>query len=188
MDYKAVLLRVKNMVLSPAKEWEDVKSNVPSSSEAISMYAIPVIGLLSLASFLGVLINNQGVNFQFALVEAIVTFCGAYFSIYVAGFILGELHEVLAIEKDKQAILKYIPFAYSVFYLIIFITELIPELFFIKILILYTVYLVWEQASVIFNFEENDRVKYTAVYSLVILAVPALLFKIMTFLVQNVTL
>lgn len=188
MDYKAVLLRVKNMVLAPGKEWEDVKSNVANSSEAISNYAIPVIGLLSLASFLGVIINNQGVNFQYALVEGIVTFCGAYFSIYVAGFILGELNETLSIDKDKKAIMKYLPFAYSAFYLIIFITELIPELFFLKILILYTVYLVWEQAAVVFNFEENQRVKYTVIYSFVILAVPALLFKLMTFLVQNVTL
>ena len=154
----------------------------------VSITIIPVIGLLSLASFLGVIINNQGVNFQYALVEAIVTFCGAYFSIYVAGFILGELSETLSIEKDRQTIIKYLPFAYSAFYLTIFVTELIPELFFLKVLILYTVYLVWEQAAVVFNFEENQRVKYTAIYSLVILAVPALLFKLMTFLVQNVTL
>lgn len=188
MDYKVVLLRLKNLVLSPAKEWEEIKTNVVNNTDSINLFAIPVIGLLSLASFLGVIINNQGINFQYALVEAIVTFTSAYFSIYVATFFIGELSGVLGIAKDRVQIMKFLPYAYSAYYVILLITELIPELFFIKILVLYTFYLVWEQASVIYSIGENDRVKFTVIYSLVLLFIPGILGWFMKFLVQNISL
>lgn len=188
MDYKVVLLRLKNMVLSPAKEWEEIKSGVTNNTDSINFFAIPIIGLLALASFLGVLLNNQGINFQYALVEAIVTFTSAYFSIYVAAFAIGELSSTLGIAKDRQQIMKFLPYAYSAYYIIVLVTELIPELFFIKILVLYSFYLVWEQSSVIYAIAENDRVKFTVIYTLILLIIPGVLGWFMKFLVQNISL
>ena len=52
---------------------------------------------------------------------------------------------------------------------------LLPEFFFLRIFILYTFYIVWEGAGPYMQVEENERLKFAGIATVVILLTPAVI-------------
>lgn len=50
-------------------------------------------------------------------------------------------------------------YSFTVIYVLKVVAAVIPSLFFLQILDVYTVYIVWEGCRVIFNIDENERGK-----------------------------
>jgi len=62
------------------------------------------------------------------------------------------------------------------------ITTIIPSLFFLQILNIYTIYIVWDGCRVIFNINEDERGKIMLLISLSIIFTPAIINKIVLFM------
>ena len=52
---------------------------------------------------------------------------------------------------------------------------LLPEFFFLRIFILYTFYIVWEGAGPYMQVEENERLKFAGITTVIILLTPAVI-------------
>jgi hypothetical protein len=65
---------------------------------------------------------------------------------------------------------------------------LLPEFFFLRVLVLYTFYMIWEGAPIYMGVSDNERLKYTSIASAIILIVPVAVEKVVVMLMPGLKL
>lgn len=110
--------RVKNLLLSPAKEWEVIKSESWSVSDLFTKYAIILAAIPVVAGFLGY--SLFGISFGFGTIKlpfgtsltwAVLTYVLSLAGIFVLGFIIDALAPSFGSTKDMPASLKVAVFS-----------------------------------------------------------------------------
>src|SRR5690554_3216061 len=76
--YRNLMHRVKNLVLQPRSEWTTVRGERKNLNEVLSEFSLPLISLVTLATFLNILVNHQGFNFELALKHAALIFTSLF--------------------------------------------------------------------------------------------------------------
>lgn len=185
MELKNILVRAKNMVLFPGKEWIAILESEEQGLKAVNLFALPLIALCTAAAFLGDLVM-MGFNFEHALIKGILTFGSSYVGLFLAMAIIQFLAPKFNVTQDRNKILTLVVYASTIFFVVEFVTHLIPELFFLKILALYLAFVVWEGVTPVFGLEESQKGGFVVFCSFVILASPALSNYLLTFLLPNV--
>lgn len=110
--------RVKNLLLSPAKEWEVIKSETWTTAELFTKYAIILAAIPAVAGFLGY--TFFGLSYGFgtyklgigtSLTWAILTYIFSLVGVFVLGFIIDALAPSFGSTKDMVASLKVAVFS-----------------------------------------------------------------------------
>lgn len=186
MDIKNILIRTKNLLISPDKEWSMILSDDDKGFKAVNNFALPLIALCTGAAFIGELISTTGVNFEQALIAGILSFFSSYVGIYLAMGIIRFFAPRFGVAQDTKTILTLVVYASAVYFVVEFITKLIPDLFFLRILALYLAYVVWEGVVPIMKVEDKHKGGFVLFCSFAILASPILSGYLLTFLLPNV--
>lgn len=110
--------RVKNLLLSPAKEWEVIKGETWTTAELFTKYAIILAAIPAVAGFLGY--TFFGLSYGFgtfklgigtSLTWAILTYIFSLVGVFVLGFIIDALAPSFGSTKDMVASLKVAVFS-----------------------------------------------------------------------------
>lgn len=110
--------RVKNLIVSPAKEWEVIKGETWTVAELFTKYAILLAAIPAVAGFLGY--SFFGISYGFgsyklgfgtSLTWAILTYVLTLAGVYVLGFIIDALAPSFGSTKDMVASLKVAVFS-----------------------------------------------------------------------------
>lgn len=183
---KIILDHLLLLIFAPAKGWKRiVRENKP---EAVirSNFVFPLIGLVALSSFLG-LVFTEGL--QIALKAACVSFVSYFMSFFVTSFLVNEIVPRFGIEKNMPRMQIFVGFSSCILYVLNIIIELrfLPEFFFLQIFVLYTLYVVWESVGTYFKeITEEVRTPFTLLLSFLILLSPILIKKVLCFLMPGI--
>ena len=110
--------RVKNLLLSPAKEWEVIKGETWTTADLFTKYAIILAAIPALAGFLGY--TFFGLSYGFGTIKlgfgtsltwAILTYILSLVGVFVLGFIIDALAPSFGSTKDLVASLKVAVFS-----------------------------------------------------------------------------
>jgi hypothetical protein len=110
--------RVKNLLLSPAKEWEVIKGETWAVADLFTKYAILLAAIPAVAGFLGY--SFFGISYGFgtyklgfgtSLTWAILTYVLTLAGIFVLGFIIDAVAPSFGSTKDMVASLKVAVFS-----------------------------------------------------------------------------
>ena len=98
--------RVKNILVSPATEWDVISTETPDVNKIFTSYVIPLAGVAAIAAFIGygliginmLGIQMKGVNygFYYALNSFIVSIC----SVFLTAFVVDALAPSFNSEKN----------------------------------------------------------------------------------------
>lgn len=141
--YRNLMLRAKNLVLQPRSEWATVRSERKNLNEVLSEFSLPLISLVTLATFLNILVNHQGFNFELALKHAALIFTSLFGGLYLAWLLLKTVRSATGVLGDKNQIFELAAYASGLWYLILLLTALVPELTMLNFLALYSFYIMW---------------------------------------------
>lgn len=186
MNYRALFIRIKNLIVSPSSEWTVIAEEELTGVNVVHKYALPLIAFCSLAAFLGTAIYLEGFNVEESLKKALLIFCSLFFSVYVS---MGALYYAMprfGLNQNRDLVFKFVAYSSTVIFAVKFVTELIPELFFLKILVLYTAYIVWEGVTPIFNIDEKFKPGFVTLASLILIAGNYLVLKFLHLLLPGV--
>lgn len=186
MKYRALFIRVKNIIVSPSTEWKAIADDELTGVNVVHKFALPLIGLCSLAAFIGTAIYLEGFNAEESLKKALLIFCSLFFSIYVSMAVIYYLQPRFNLKQNRDLVFKFVTYSSTVIFAVKFVTELFPELFFLKILVLYTAYIVWEGVTPIFNIDEKLKPGFVAITSFLLIAGNYLFFKFLHLLLPGV--
>lgn len=186
MDYKFIFNRLKNLIVSPSAEWKAISKEELSGLNVVNQFALPLIAMSSLAAFIGTSIYLEGFNVEESLKKALLVFLSLLASVYVAVGVVYFLMPKFNLEQDRGRVFMFVAYASSVIFAVKFITELIPELFFLKILNLYTAYIVWEGVTPIFNVDEKDKPGFVVLAAFILIAGNYAVFRLLHLLLPGV--
>lgn len=112
--------RAKNILFSPASEWETIKTETITTNELFTKYAIILAAIPAIAGLIGYSIF--GISFGFgritlgfgtALIWAILTYVLSLVSVYILGWIIDILAPSFGSTKDLVASLKVAVYSYT---------------------------------------------------------------------------
>ena len=110
--------RVKNLLLSPAKDWEVIKGESWSTADLFTKYAIILAAIPAVAGLLGY--SFFGLSYGFGAIKlgfgtsltwAILTYILSLVGVFVLGFIIDALAPSFGSTKDMVASLKVAVFS-----------------------------------------------------------------------------
>lgn len=192
--YKEIVKLVIMMISQPTKTWKMLqerreKDELETGSmryEAFqSNYLYPFIGVLTVAAFFSVC-TRQEFDIELALKSAIVTFVSTFGGFYLASYLLNELWQGF-FKKDKNLPLcqMFVGFSSALMFTLDIVWMLLPDFFFLYIFIVYTFYIVWEGATIFMQVEETNQMKITVFASVLIIAMPHLIEKVLILLMPG---
>lgn len=110
--------RVKNLLLSPAKEWETIKGESWTIGDLFTKYAIILAAIPAVAGFIGYSLfgisygfGSYKLGFGTSLTWAILTYVLSLVGVYVLGFIIDLLAPSFGSTKNMVASLKVAVFS-----------------------------------------------------------------------------
>ncbi len=141
--------RAKNLIVSPAKEWQAIKTESLTVSDMFSKYAMILAAVPALAGFIGnSLIGHSVIGISWrvpifnGLIWAVLYYVLTLAGTYLLAFILDALAPSFGAKKDMNASLKVAIFSMTASWLA-GVFGLIPALAILAIVGLYSLYLLY---------------------------------------------
>jgi hypothetical protein len=185
--FKRIFILLFRLVIEPEKMWIELSEKQEGNNEDFyKSYLYPVFGMIALLSFVGVFVSFESFNFQIALKavikQMIIYFGGFYFASYVfTDFVIVKFTE----KKDKFLCERFVGYSSALVYMVAMILSLFPGLFFLLLLILYSVYIIWHGIVHYIKIKEENWMKSTIYSSIVILLSPILIGFLIDFLLPG---
>lgn len=182
VNFNFVFNRVKNLILTPEKEWELIHSEAQTKNEVIKTYAIPLLIILVLSSIAGDMIFASRELFSpgYVISKALITFIIAFSTIYIASIIINELTVSFNSKQDSDVTFKLVVYSFTAYFLTAAFSNLLPPLGIIQVFALYSIYLFWLGCGPLLNTTQDNKIGFVVVSSLIILGIYAIISLILT--------
>ena len=183
--FKAIYLRLVAFIFRPMDAWEALgRKRVKDSDDFLSHFFYPLIGLIALAAFAGMLFAGHEFDVVIALKSSIKAIAASAGGVFLASYLLNELWgSWFKRERDMRLMQSFVGYASSLLFVLQIILSFFPELIFLWIPALYTIYIVWAGAVNYLKVDGEVQMKFTGIASLIIIGAPAaisfLLFMLM---------
>ncbi|MEI7677209.1 MAG: hypothetical protein WCJ03_10550 [Bacteroidales bacterium] len=177
---KKILEILVLLVVQPTKGWEMVANRKETHEEFLSHFIYPLLGICTLAAFVGELFGNGESNIQNSLKEATVVLTSLFAGYYAASFTLKQISvRWFHINEDIHFFQRYTGYAMGITFVVTAVLELMPDLFFIRIADLAVFYIVWSSVENFIQIEEKNRIRFSTIASALILLFPIIIEKIL---------
>jgi hypothetical protein len=187
--YKDIIKLIYLLVSKPQKAWEELAKDEPNQEEFLSKYLYPIIGAIAAIAFLSILLTRDVFSFEVALKSSILSLIVSFGGFFLASYLLNECGaRFFNMEKDMRLCQRFVGYGSSLMYALNVILMLLPEFFFLRILVLYTFYMIWDGAPIYMGVSDNERMKYTSIASAIILIVPIVVEKAVIMLMPGLNL
>lgn len=165
-----IITRAKNILTAPDATWEVIKGETDQPMSVFLKYALPLIAIGPIATFLGGLIFGYGgmfgvsirPGFGFLLSTMVTTLVLSLLSVWLLAFIANLVSKQFEGRDDFPAAFRLVAYSMTAAWLA-GIFNLIPALGILTILGLYSLYLIYKGASPIMGVPEEKSVVYTIV-------------------------
>jgi hypothetical protein len=174
--YKDIFRWVVLIISQPARAWELLSEKEEKGEEFLTRFVYPLIGLLTVVAFLGILFTRKEFDVELALKASIRTFVAGFAGFFLSAWLLNEIwNGYFKREKNSHLCRRFVGYSSSLMFTLDAVLMLIPEFFFLRVFVLYTFYIVWEGAPVYMQTDENERLRFVAISTFLILLVPYLI-------------
>lgn len=111
--------RAKNILLSPASEWDAINNEQPNVQGIITSYVFPLAGVAAIAAFIGYgiigfnygLVRFRGIDW--GLYQAISIFAGALVSVFLSAGIIDALAPSFGAEKNFGRSIQLVAYSWT---------------------------------------------------------------------------
>lgn len=177
------LKHILQLMLSPAKGWEDVSQASEAPAELCSRGLYPLLGIAALSNFVRMLYGN-GILLVTAIERAVVDF-GTYFSAYfLAALILEQLMpNIVSGEPNRKKIETCSVYIIAMLCIIRIIENCVPaELTLIKLLPVFVALIVYK-ADRYLAVKPGDDIRFMLIGVIALILMPLLLHYILFLLI-----
>jgi len=111
--------RVKNILITPQKEWDVINNEPPNTAGIITGYVLPLAGAAAVAAFIGYAL--VGVNFlgfrikgmDWGLYQGLTVLIGALCSVFISAFVIDALAPSFGSEKNMGKSIQLVAYSYT---------------------------------------------------------------------------
>ena len=170
---KNIFVRTWGLMMSTTATWEDIAEENCKENDPFLRFVLPWIAfstfIILIFDALYAEVKFIEIGFVHAFINVIALLGAYYFTLAItSSFLKKNMSGIYSVIKVE----KIVAYSFSVIYVLKVVAAVIPSLFFLQILDVYTVYIVWEGCRVIFNIDEDERGKIMLFISLSIIFTP----------------
>lgn len=185
--YKDLFILLFDLIVSPDKAWNKLSGEQDKNNAGFYRnYLYPVLGIIAICSFIGILIVFKKFDVQLALktvIKDVLTYFAAFFS---ASWLLSKvLSNYFTFPSGINTSERFVAYSSAPIYITAVFQALFPSLFFIQILNLYSFYVIWKGASIYLHIEERDLTRFTIFAGAIVLFLPPIIGRIIQFLMPG---
>jgi hypothetical protein len=179
MDFNQIISRAKNMILSPATEWEAIKTEAKPSKDVLINYVLPFVVLVAICQIAGSLVFHMSYfMLSVSLLSALISIIVPIAAIYISAWIITELAPSFGSRKNFDAAFSLVAYASTAAFVASAASGLLPLLGISMILSLfglYSLYILYLGFTPIMGTPEDKKVVFYII-SLVIYIAAMLVF------------
>lgn len=183
--YRNLGERLKSLVFNPVSEWQRIHRESTTFNDILGQFALPLIGLVAIGTFLSHLINQQAFIFELALKKAILIFTALFGGVFLAWYLVFRLMKYFRMVSSRELAAKLTIYSSGPLYIVSLISVLIPEFFFVHVLVFYSLYLCWIGVRSLPGGIQNKHFIFALFIFLTLVTLPYLirivLFNLITF-------
>ncbi|MFV0606878.1 MAG: Yip1 family protein [Niabella sp.] len=187
-----IIDRVKNIIITPAKEWDVIAQETPDSGKIVTGYVLPLAGLAAVAAFIGYSFIGMNTGFfrvrgfDWGIYHAVNVFIAAFVSVFVSSFIIDALAPSFKSEKNMARSVQLVAYSFTPAWLGGFLA-ILPVISFIgSLFALYGLYLLYVGLPKLKKTPEENRVAYFVVSLVVMVGVFLVIGLIMSMLIMPI--
>ncbi|PWD99782.1 YIP1 family protein [Marinilabilia rubra] len=173
--YRNLVVRLRNFVISPVLEWRSIHRESTTFNDMLGNFALPLVGLVTIATFVSHLINQQAFILELAMKKAILVFVALLGAVFLSWYIVAKLLKFFQFVVSGELAAKLVIYSSGPLYVISFVTALIPEIFFIYILAFYSFYLAWLGVRDIAGPVHHRKFVFSVVVGVLVMGIPFLI-------------
>jgi hypothetical protein len=167
------------MIFSPARAWEEIRLE-EDRRKVFTAFVYPMIGLCGLSVFIGSLIAKGWggpQSFQYAMTQCCAVAVSLFGGYFLAAYLINGLRvRMFAMDNDIPLTQQFAGYALVVPFLLKIIIGILPDFSIIALLLqFYIVYVVWEGSAILMKIAEKDRLRFTILSSILLIACPAVI-------------
>ncbi|MDI3521749.1 MAG: hypothetical protein PWQ17_689 [Anaerophaga sp.] len=170
--YRQLWLRLRNLITAPLKEWQKIHRESVTFNDLLSTFALPLIGLVAVATFISYLINQQAFLIELALKKVIVEFTALFSGLFLAWDFVFRIMKYFRFVPSREIAAKLTVYSSAPLYLVLLLTALVPEIFFLQVFAFYSIYLVLTGIRIIAGPEQKQKTVFSVLTGLLILGLP----------------
>ncbi|MDR2914017.1 MAG: hypothetical protein LBV74_04150 [Tannerella sp.] len=166
-----------SLIFKPSDAWKGLSEKRTDDNESfLSGYVYSFIGMITLAAFIGVLFTRKEFDLQIALKASILALLSAFGGFFLASYFINELwHTLFHRERNIKLCQCFVGYSSSLMFSLNIVLSLLPEFFFLRFFVLYTIYIVWEGAIPYMDVEESEQLKFVSISTIIIVLTPLII-------------
>lgn len=170
--FKRIAQFILRLILRPADAWRELDREEEMNS-FFKNYLYPTIAFVSAFSFIAIFFSHKSFSFELALKTFLLTFCSLFGGLYLAAYLLREIsNKFFGGGNDLSLYLRFSGYSYALLYAVKIVVNLLPDLIFLYVFVLYTAAIVWEGCRNYLFVEEEQQVKFTVIATAILLFAP----------------
>lgn len=179
--YKQVFQRLWKLLINPAQAWKTIQSEPIEPRLHLSGFFYPLVGLAALMAFLHPFLIGDEIFKEMlsdGIRKGLLVFVSTVFGLLLSARILDAVYARWfgwTGQLRKAEVLA--AYALAPVLAVNVLTELMTELFFLKIIYLYIFVIIWEASTHFYAVLPEQQGKFTALSGGVVLIVPIILEK-----------
>ena len=172
--YKNLFNTAMSLIFKPSHAWKVLKEKRADDNELfLSNYVYPFVGLITVAAFVGVLFTRKEFDVQTALKASILALLSVFAGFFLASYFLNEIwRSLFHRERNMKKCMCFVGYSSSLMFVLNIVLSLLPEFFFLRFFVLYTIYIVWEGAIPYMDVQESEQLKFVGFSTTIIILTP----------------
>ena len=175
MNYKALFQIAMSLISSPAKAWEEIR--LEDRRAVLTVFVYPMIGLCGLSVFIGALWTNGWggpQSFQLAMTQCCAVAVALFGGYFLAAYAINQMGiKMFGMTNVIPLAQQFAGYALVVVFMLRIVIGILPDFGIMALLLqFYIVYVVWEGSKKVMQIAEKDRLRFTILSSILLIACP----------------
>ena len=184
--FKQLFTTLVLILTSPAKAWNTV-TREESEDPFMQRFFFPLLGILAVASILGLFLSAQEFNLSLALKHCIIEVSSMFGGLYLSAYLLRLIaSRFFMLDQSMPTWLQFVGYSYSACFATNILMLFFPAIALLSLLRFYTAYIVWEGIGPFLGkLQEKEQLILTCIALGTILLTPKIITTVLKFILPG---